>query len=301
MVGPFRRRQSFELAPPLPPGRELDLPGRGTTFVRDLEGPPGAPTLLLLHGLSGSADLNWFPAFDVLARQYRVVAVDHRGHGRGIRGDQPFRLEDCADDAAAVLDALGIDDRVIAVGYSMGGPIAQLLWHRHRDRIQGLVLAATSRNFRGHPRDRFMFAAVPAASFAARLPPLSLLRTAFDNAMLPRFAPDWLVEWAHRELRRHDAVALAQATQALGRYTSHAWIRTVDVPTAVIICSGDQLVPPRRQAKLAQSIAGARSYVVDTDHFGITKEPEVFVPVLVDACVDVGIRAGLLTPRRVAV
>ena len=51
---------------------------------------------------------------------------------------QPFRLEDCADDIAALLAALGVD-RCIAVGYSMGGPIAQLLWQRHPHLVDGLV------------------------------------------------------------------------------------------------------------------------------------------------------------------
>ena len=271
------------LAPLLPPGRHLDLPGRGRTFIRELDGPPGAPTLFLLHGLSGGADLNWFPAFDVLARHFRVVAIDHRGHGRGIRSDEPFRLEDCADDAVAVMDALGLD-RVIAVGYSMGGPIAQLMWHRHRARVEGLVLCATSRNFRGHPRDRVMFTTVPAASLAARLPFFQLMRNAIESAILPRFAPEWLKRWTQVELRRHDAMALMQATQALGTYSSHDWITTVDVPTAVIVCGQDQLVPPRRQVKLARAVPGATRFDVDCDHFAITKEPEVFVPALVDAC-----------------
>ena len=88
--------------PALPPGRNVALPGRGTTFVRELAGPEGAPTLLLLHGWTATADLNWFACFEPLAEHFRVVALDHRGHGRGLRGDDPFRLEDCADDAAAL-------------------------------------------------------------------------------------------------------------------------------------------------------------------------------------------------------
>jgi pimeloyl-ACP methyl ester carboxylesterase len=270
-------------APPLPPGRSITLAGRGTTFVREVDGPAGAPVLLLLHGLSGGADLNWFPAFDVLGRSFRVIAIDHRGHGQGIRGDEPFRLADCADDAVAVMDALGVD-RAIAVGYSMGGPIAQLMWHRHRDRVDGLVLCATSRDFRGHPRDRLMFATVPAASLMARVPGFGIVQNAIETAMLPRFAPDWLKQWTQHELRRHDGRALTEATQALGRISSREWIGDVDVPASVIVCLRDHLVPPRRQEKLARAIPHATRFEVDGDHFAITKEPELFVPVLVDAC-----------------
>jgi pimeloyl-ACP methyl ester carboxylesterase len=89
--------------------RFLDLKGRGRIRVFELE---GAPTLMLLHGLAAPGPLNWFTAFPELAERYRVVAVDHRGHGRGIP-TRRFRLKDCADDAVA--DALGIQ-KFIAVG-----------------------------------------------------------------------------------------------------------------------------------------------------------------------------------------
>ena len=115
-------------------------------------GPPGAPTILLLHGWTASADLNWFACYAPLARHYRVLAIDHRGHGRGIRTRARFRLADCADDAAALIDQLGTGP-VIAVGYSMGGPIAQLLWHRHRDKVAGLVLCATTDRFSSGTRE----------------------------------------------------------------------------------------------------------------------------------------------------
>ncbi len=64
--------------------REVRLSGRGTTFVRELAGPAGAPTLVLLHGLAATGGLNWGPSFGPLSRVFRVVAIDHRGHGRGI-------------------------------------------------------------------------------------------------------------------------------------------------------------------------------------------------------------------------
>ncbi|MGV3760288.1 MAG: alpha/beta fold hydrolase, partial [Actinomycetota bacterium] len=122
--------RAADAGPVLLPGGPLELPGRGTTFVRHHPAPPGAPTVLLLHGIGVTADANWFTAYPALAERYGVVALDHRGHGRGIRTRRPFRLTDCADDAAALLDVLGDTGPVIACGYSMGGPVAQLLWRR---------------------------------------------------------------------------------------------------------------------------------------------------------------------------
>ncbi len=69
--------------PPIPLGRRVSLPGRGTTFVREVAGPPGAPTLLLLHGWVASGGLNWFRAFETLGTEFHILAPDLRGHARG--------------------------------------------------------------------------------------------------------------------------------------------------------------------------------------------------------------------------
>ena len=153
--------------PPLPPGRLVPLPGRGTTFVRELAGPPGAPTVILLHGWTVTADLNWFPSYGPLARRFRVLALDQRGHGRGLRSWRPFRLEDCADDVAALAQVTDTD-RAIVIGYSMGGPVAQLVWRRHPELVEGLVLCATSARFVRDPGERLLFASMMGLSVAAR-------------------------------------------------------------------------------------------------------------------------------------
>src|SRR5437763_10154611 len=89
-----------------PPGRKIEVPGRGETFVYEMDGPPGAPVLFLIHGLVASTQLNWFPAFPILADRYRVVAIDLRGHGRGFPVCARFRLDDCAVDIADVGHAI---------------------------------------------------------------------------------------------------------------------------------------------------------------------------------------------------
>ena len=61
--------------PPLPPGRSVTLPGRGTMFVRDTGGPAEAHVVMLLHGLGATASLNWFTAFPALEDRFRVVAT----------------------------------------------------------------------------------------------------------------------------------------------------------------------------------------------------------------------------------
>lgn len=276
--------------PPLPPGRRLKLGGRGTTFIREAEGPPGAPTLMLLHGLGVSADLNWFRCYDALGRHYRVVAMDHRGHGRGIRSSRPFRLADCADDVAAVADELGID-RFVPVGYSMGGPITQLVWRRHPDRVAGLVLCATSRSFT--PRrasDRLLLTSLLGLSAAARVTPPQIRGQLMSRVLRGRLQSTPLGRWAAREVQRGDQAAILQAAWAVGSFDSRRWITDVDVPAAVVVTVHDQLVPAWRQLKLANAIPGATVHRVMADHGACVLAPQVFVPGLLDACASVSQR-----------
>jgi len=269
-------------APPLPPGGPLDLPG-GTTFVRDTGGPPGAPVLLLLHGWAVTADLNWFRAYEPLARHHRVVALDHRGHGRGIRPPGGVvRLSDCADDAAAVLDALGIR-RATVVGYSMGGAVAQLLWRRHPGKVAGLVLASTARHFQGGPiTDLWYRSYTPLARMAraADRPARAVVRRRVDR----RVADDERAEWMRAELLRADPAGLLTSMRSLGRFRSNPWIGEVDVPTAVVITTKDRTVPARNQRRLAAAIPGARCAEVVGPHDSVVSQADTYGPVLVEAC-----------------
>lgn len=280
--------------PRLPAGRHVELPGRGTTFVREVEGPPGAPVLLLLHGWTASADLNYYPAYDALGERFRVVTIDHRGHGRGIRSRKPFRITDCADDAAALLDVLGIGS-AIAVGYSMGGPVAQLLWRRHRRLVDGLVLCATSRTFAAGPAEKARFVALGAAAVASRAMPRAAATALITKAWQARSTTSPAEGWFADELQRNDWTAILEAGRSLGRFDSRSWIGEVDVPAAVVPVMGDSLVPPRRQLALARSIPGATVHPVQGDHTVCVTDPRRFVPVLVAACADVAGRVAAAT------
>jgi 3-oxoadipate enol-lactonase len=267
----------------IPDGRALELPGRGTTFVRELPGPVGAPTIVLLHGLSATAGLNWYTAFPALGERYRVVAIDHRGHGHGIRSRRRFRLADCADDVAAVCDQLGIR-KATMVGYSMGGPISLLTWHRHRPLVTGLVLCATAADFTGdRPGERFFFDAAPGLAMAARMTPDSLRRQALGRMINRRVAGSVQAEWIASELRSGDPLKLMEAVSSLGRFDARSWVPEIDVPTSVVRTLRDRAVPPRRQTFLAETIPGAKIFDVDGDHVACVTDAGVFVTALVTA------------------
>jgi pimeloyl-ACP methyl ester carboxylesterase len=222
--------------------------------------------------------------------------MDLRGHGHGLKAGARYRLADCADDAVALMDALGVD-QCIPVGYSLGGPIAQLMWHRHRERVEGLVLCATSRNFSGHPVEQWGFRGLAGLVTALRLADVLPWPKRSEPVHTPPPEPEALdgvrlPQWAIAELRRCDPVAMVGAVSAIGRFSSHEWVGDIDVPTAVVVTLRDRFVSAIRQIKLAQAIPGATIHPVDSDHAACVLGARRFVPTLVDACASVADRLG---------
>ena len=123
---------------------------------------------MLLHGWTATADLNCFTLLQALGEHYRVVAFDHRGHGRGHphRG-KTFRLEDCADDVVDVADALGID-RSSPSATRWAGRSPSCSGAATPSVVDGLVLCATAPHFTGRRDERLV---VPRPHRAGRARP----------------------------------------------------------------------------------------------------------------------------------
>ncbi len=275
---------------------KVPLPGRGTTRVREVRGPEGAPTLVLLHGLGATGGLNWRSSMQPLGRHFRVIAIDQRDHGQGIQSHGRFRLADCADDVAALADALRLR-RIIPVGYSMGGPVAQLVWHRHASRLDGLVLCATAASFANSSGRSAARALAPWVQVAARVLPTARIRRYASRALEDSIPDPQVRRWITSELAGTDPVGIAQAGVALARFSSQSWISKVDVPTAVVVTQRDERVPPDAQLELAATIRGATVHAVNGGHRVCVSRPDLFVPVLLEACRSVTERAGTLSRR----
>jgi pimeloyl-ACP methyl ester carboxylesterase len=271
-------------AAPLLRAVPVDLPGRGRTTVWVAPGPPGAPTLVLLHGVTLSAALNWSAVLPVLAQDHRVLVLDQRGHGDGLPCSA-FRLEDCADDVAAIAAQLGIS-RLTAVGYSMGGLVAQLLWRRHPGLTAGLVLCSTARNVAGSPWERAIALAMPGLVAAATLhPAMQMMRADIVGAaLLDRDTDPVDRRWAIRQMRRTTLVNALSAVQAVCAFTSHSWIGTADVPTAVVVTRDDRVVPARRQHKLARAVPNCTLIEIDGGHDVFIEAPGRFGAAVKAAC-----------------
>jgi len=297
------------------------------TWAWQVEGPPGAPSVLLLHGWMATAALNWYGSLEFLGHSFRVVAPDLRGHGREGRRAPPFSVEGCADDLAGLIGELRLG-RAIVVGYSMGGAIAQVLAKRHRDVVKGIVLCATAASFARRVKLRpAVRVAGKLGGTAARKWPQSadqflrwriarhdkkvqlqrqradvlngglVARSTIAGAAVGVDEPatsyggifstggdPYVMDWALAERTMSDLAAFIEAGAELNAYDSSPWLPELEVPTAVLVTTGDNVVAPWRQEAMWALIPGARRYAVDAGHDAAVARPGVFLPVLRDAC-----------------
>ena len=274
----------------IPEGRMLDLPGRGRTIVVDVPGPTrDAPTIVLLHALGCTAYLTWFGVLAELSRTHHVIALDLRWHGRGIKSER-FRIDDGADDVVAVLAELGVE-RAVMAGYSLGGAVAQEVWHRHPERVSGLVLASTSRNFRGHLGERMFPVMTLAMHPLSRVALTKVERVAASLPELPSIDFADGVDWGRTEFRSTSAWSMPEVLGELGRFNSAPWITSVDVPTAVVVTGRDKAIPARRQRRLAALIPDAHVYDAPGGHASVVLDHDRWAPVFLEAVADVTARA----------
>ena len=220
--------------------------------------------VLLAQGLGGSVE-HWGEAFlERLARRMEVIAFDHRGMGRSPGGPDPFSIADLADDAAGLLEHLGLASAHV-LGLSMGGMVAQELALRHPARVRTLVLAST---FAG---GESALATYPPAVQAIARP---LLRSGRPPAMLAE-----LVTQQARRLgvARDDAALRTILTQlaAVGGHDTLGRLGQIAAPTLVLHGERDPAVPVANARILADAIPGARLVVLPgAGHIPFWSQPE---------------------------
>jgi pimeloyl-ACP methyl ester carboxylesterase len=280
-VRPLGRVGPSVIEPELPAARVVDLPGRGRVRARVVEGP--AP-VLLLHGWTLTADVNFCHLMPHLSGG--LVAMDHHGHGRGPRRPERFRISDSADDHIALLDALGID-KVIVLGYSLGGPIGLDLARRYPDRVAGLVLQATALRF-----DSLVDKLTKPLLRAIRpLTALGIGRTAplrfFTGTRhrSPETARLW--PWLRRELVRCHPRMMVDVMLAEYEFDFRPYAPELgDVPTAVVVTTRDSAVPPRDQRDMARRLR-AEMIPVEGDHDVFLADPPAYVAASLEAIAGV--------------
>jgi 3-oxoadipate enol-lactonase len=242
----------------------------GTGLHFDVIGVPGREPVLMIQGL-GADKTGWVLQRVPFAPHLRTIALDNRGAGRSDKPFGPYRLEDMADDAVAVLDAAGFESAHV-VGASMGGAVAQLVAIRHPERVRSLVLACTA--CRHHDWRRELLAEWAAIAHERGM------------AELSRRAMRWLV--GPRSLRRFWPAlgALGPLALRVPPYAFAAQVRAIldtddelryalpalDVPTLVVVGNQDILTPRGDSEELAELIPGAELAVISGAAHGLMIE-----------------------------
>ena len=270
------------ILPWLPPGHTACLAGRGEVFYRHhRHADATAPTLLLLHGWTASADLQFFTAYEALAEHYSFIAIDHRGHGRGLRTTDKFELADAAEDAALLLQQLAVGP-VITMGYSMGGPLSMLLTQSHPELVRGMVLQATELEWKSGWVERFRWKTVHILGpYLRSRASLRSMRWGIKRLLGPNHPTAQFVPWLASELRRNDSFNIVQAGQSLSHFNARPWASALGKPAASLVTTRDRLVKPRRQRALADALNAIVVELPD-DHLSAWTSPDAFAKASVE-------------------
>jgi 3-oxoadipate enol-lactonase len=246
----------------------------GLAFESHGDGPP----LLLIMGL-GYGRWAWDPIVAPLAERFRVVFYDNRGIGESDVPPGPYSASMLAADAAAVLNAAGLE-RAHIVGTSLGGMVAQALSVEHPERVDRLVLACTTHG--GSQAFPFPEQTVRLMAEASQMEPLVALRAFIENALAPGASAP-LVEQilARRIANPPDPAGWQAQAAAAASFDGAAALAAIEAPTLVLHGTADQVVDVRNAQLLASGIHGARIELFDgAGHLFFWEQPERFVAAL---------------------
>jgi 3-oxoadipate enol-lactonase len=248
------------------------------TFNCAIDGPDDAPPVVFSNSLGASLAM-WQPQVDALAREFRVIRYDQRGHGASGLPPGPYEFPALVDDVIALLDALGLQ-RVHFVGLSMGGMTAL-----------GLALAQPAR-----------LRSITAANCVARMGPAvhavwdERARIAREQGMAPLVAPS-LERWFKADTRQSRSAELAwagemlAATPVAGYAAACGALKTMDyldalpaitVPTLFIAGVHDAGAPLEAMREMHARVPGSKLVELDAAHVSNLERPAAFTAALRD-------------------
>jgi 3-oxoadipate enol-lactonase/4-carboxymuconolactone decarboxylase len=239
------------------------------------DGPPGAAPLVLLHSLGTNAHI-WDEQAAELARSFRVIRPDLRGHGLTGCTPGPYSMALLADDLAGLLDALRVESAHIG-GISIGGMIAQAFAAAYKQRTASLILVDTA------------LAIPPAQSWTDRA---ALVRAegigVIADAVIARWVtPAFMDAPATAGLRamllRTPAEGYAAAAEAIAAADFTASTAALNIPALVIVGDQDQATPVASAEALHLALAGSVLVVVeDAAHIPTVEKPAAITAAIVN-------------------
>ena len=243
--------------------------------IHHLQRGEGEP-LLLIMGMSGT-HLSWGePFLELLERDFAVTAYDHRGVGRSSRTEPGYAIADLADDAAGLLEHLGLDAAHV-LGISMGGMVAQELALRHPERVRTLTLGCTYAGGEGSALTRpEVFQKLSAGWQSGDRE--QALRAGWEVNVSRSFADDEEAYAAFKKAALDLPVpipVIMGQLQAIGGHDTASRLGGITAPTLVVHGTDDEMLPVSNAHAIAERIPGARLEVLDgVGHLFWVEEPE---------------------------
>ena len=221
----------------------------------------------------------WDGVAQALEDRFTVVRYDHRGHGRSPAIGEAFDMNDLADDAAGVIEALG-QGPVHFVGLSMGGMTAQALAARHPALVRSITIANSASYYDEAAR----------AGWQARIATVRAQGVAAiaDGAMQRWFTPEFRAGQAARVaalragLEATAAAPYAAACAAVGGIDLRESNRRIACPALVIAGSRDEATPPPLSEDMQAQIPGAQLVSLPAAHLSAVEMPAEFAQLVSD-------------------
>jgi 3-oxoadipate enol-lactonase len=240
-----------------------------------LAGPADAPVLVLAGSLGSTLEM-WRPQVEPLSQQFRLLLIDHRGHGGSPVPPGPYRMADLAGDVVALLDELELR-RVAWCGLSLGGMVGMYLASEHPERIGRLTLCCTSACFPDLTPWRDRIAAVAEGGTGP------IAESVVDRWFTPDWAaahPDVVAEAVDMVAGTPDAGYLA-CCQAIEAWDHRDRLPAITAPTLVIGGSADPATPVAPHARtLVELIPGARLEVLNAAHLATIERAAEATPLI---------------------
>ncbi len=237
------------------------------------------PTVVLLHPFPCDHEF-WNPVAAALESRYRLILPDLRGHGESGAGQGPAHMAKHAGDVARMLDAEGIG-RAAFVGCSIGGYVLFEFWRRFRERVSGLALcdtrpqADTAEGRSNRLRSAATVLEQGAEPFLETMIPKLMGRTTVSTR------PD-LVDGARAMMRKMAAENISLVLRGMAeRPDSVADLKTINVPTLLVIGEEDVLSTVADGELMRQSVAGSQLKVVPkAGHYAPWERADAVGPIL---------------------
>jgi 3-oxoadipate enol-lactonase len=217
------------------------------------------PPVVLIHGLADDHRL-WRHQVPTLAKRFRTIAIDIRGHGSSPKPPGPYGVPLFAADVVALLDQLGIE-RASFIGLSMGGGISQTLALRHAERVEAIALISTSSSFPQTTRDRFH----SRAAAAERDGMAPIVESMIERWFTPRFRaehPDE-VELTRATVLANDPFAFAAAARANAQRDWTDDLGAIRCPVLFIGGADDPGDARRSAATFAEHLPQLEAHILD--------------------------------------